>query len=112
VNKITARTDSWLVKNLSFAGRLQVLSSVLLSIQVFWAKVFILPKRIIRLIERNSIDCFEMAEILRHMLRWLGTRFLFLNKKGVLASRILKFGIRLPCLIIYETYFLKLAPCG
>jgi hypothetical protein len=53
VNKITTRIDSWLVKNLSFAGRLQLLSSVLLSLQVFWAKVFILPKRVIRLIEQK-----------------------------------------------------------
>jgi len=53
VNKITTRNDSWLVKNLSFAGRLQLLSSVLLSLQVFWVKVFILPKRVIRLIEKK-----------------------------------------------------------
>jgi len=53
VNRITARIDSWLVKNLSFAGRLQLLSSVLLSMQVFWAKVFIMPKRVIHLIEQK-----------------------------------------------------------
>jgi hypothetical protein len=53
-----------------------------------------------------------MAKILRHMLSWLGGRFVFLNKNGVLESRILKFGIRLPCLIIYGTYSLKLVLCG
>jgi hypothetical protein len=53
VNRITARIDSWLVKNLSFAGQLQLPSSVLLSMQVFWAKVFILPKRVIHLIEQK-----------------------------------------------------------
>jgi len=53
VNKIIERLDSWLVKNLSFAGRLQLLSSVLLSMQVFWAKIFILPKRVIYLIEQK-----------------------------------------------------------
>jgi hypothetical protein len=53
VSKITARIDSWLAQNLSFAGRLQLLSSVLLSLQVYWAKVFILPKNIISLLERK-----------------------------------------------------------
>lgn len=50
VSKITARIDSWLSRNLSFAGRLQLMSSVLLSLQVYWAKVFILLKKIIRLL--------------------------------------------------------------
>jgi len=51
VARITSRIDSWLVRNLSFADRLQLLSSILLSLQVFWAKVFILPKKIIKLFE-------------------------------------------------------------
>jgi len=49
---ITTRIESWLVRNLSFAGRLQLLSSVLLSLQVYW-KVFILPNKIIKLIEQK-----------------------------------------------------------
>lgn len=52
VSKITARIDSWLSRNLSFAGRLQLLSSVL-GLQVYWAKVFILPKKIIHLLEQK-----------------------------------------------------------
>jgi hypothetical protein len=43
VAKIIAQIDSWLVQKLSFAGRLKLLSCVLISLQVFWAKVFILP---------------------------------------------------------------------
>jgi len=53
VNKITTRVDSWLVKKLTFAGPLQLISSVLLSMQVFWANFFILPKKVIRLIEQK-----------------------------------------------------------
>jgi hypothetical protein len=53
VDKISSRVDSWLVKHLSFAGRLQLISSVLFSLQVFWARVFILPKKIIRLLEQK-----------------------------------------------------------
>jgi hypothetical protein len=32
VSKVAARIDSWLARSLSFAGRLQLLSSVLLSL--------------------------------------------------------------------------------
>jgi len=53
VNKITTRIDSWFAKNLSFAVRIQLLSYVLLSMHVFWAKVFILLKRVIHLIEQK-----------------------------------------------------------
>lgn len=51
--EISARIGSWLVKKLSFVGRLQLLSSVLLSLQIFWAKVYILPKKVIRLLEQK-----------------------------------------------------------
>jgi hypothetical protein len=51
--KISAMIDSWLVKKFSFVGRLQLLSSVLRSLQIFWAKVFILPMKVIRLLEQK-----------------------------------------------------------
>jgi hypothetical protein len=53
VAKVAGRIDPWLVKNLSFAGRLQLVSSVLFSLQVFWARVFILPKNVILLLEQK-----------------------------------------------------------
>jgi hypothetical protein len=53
VNKITTRINSWLVKNLSFAGRLQLISSILCSFHVFWSRVFILPKKLVKLIEQK-----------------------------------------------------------
>jgi hypothetical protein len=53
VSKIAGRIDSWLARNMSFAGRLQLVSSVLLSMQVYWAKVFILPKRVIFLLQQK-----------------------------------------------------------
>jgi hypothetical protein len=53
ITKITARIDSWLVRHLSFAGRLQLISSMLASLQVFWARVFILPNKVIQLIEQK-----------------------------------------------------------
>jgi hypothetical protein len=51
LSKISGRIDSWLSKNLSYASKLQLLSSILYSLQVYWMDIFILPKRIIRVIE-------------------------------------------------------------
>lgn len=51
VAKFTSRIDSWCSKHLSFAGRLQLISSVLFSLKVFWSNIFILPKVVIRLLE-------------------------------------------------------------
>jgi hypothetical protein len=47
ISKISSRIDSRLVRKLSSAGRLQLLSYVLVSLQMFWARVFILPKKVI-----------------------------------------------------------------
>lgn len=48
--------DSWLTKNLSFVGRLQLISSVLYSILVYLNSInFILPKKVIHAIEQKFI---------------------------------------------------------
>lgn len=52
VNAIIARIQSWTHRFLSFAGRLQLVKSVLHSIQVFWASVFFLPCSVIDRIEQ------------------------------------------------------------
>jgi hypothetical protein len=43
----------WCSKHLSFAGRLQLISSVLFSLQVFWSSILILPKVVINLLEQK-----------------------------------------------------------
>jgi hypothetical protein len=53
VAKISAWMDSWLVKNLTFVGRLQLINSVLSSFQVYWSRIFILPKKVILLLEQK-----------------------------------------------------------
>ncbi|GKC30569.1 hypothetical protein Tco_1037863 [Tanacetum coccineum] len=46
VDKVKKRLQDWKNKSLSFAGRLQLLKSVIGSIQVYWSFVFILPKSV------------------------------------------------------------------
>jgi hypothetical protein len=53
MDRITRRIDSWLSRNLSHAGRLQLLSFVLYGLQVYWTGIFILPKKIIKDIEQK-----------------------------------------------------------
>ena len=53
LNRTSGHIDSWLSKNLSYADRLQLLSSALYSLQVYWMGIFILPKKIIKAIEQK-----------------------------------------------------------
>ncbi|GJW24413.1 RNA-directed DNA polymerase, eukaryota, reverse transcriptase zinc-binding domain protein, partial [Tanacetum coccineum] len=56
IDKVKKRVFDWKNKVLSFAGRLQLVQSVLSSMQVFWSSVFILPKTIAYDIERIMRD--------------------------------------------------------
>ncbi|XP_070003400.1 uncharacterized protein LOC142165733 [Nicotiana tabacum] len=50
VERIVDRIRSWTSKFLSYAGRLQLIKSVLFEIQTYWAQVFFIPKKVIKLI--------------------------------------------------------------
>nr|GEZ75199.1 RNA-directed DNA polymerase, eukaryota, reverse transcriptase zinc-binding domain protein [Tanacetum cinerariifolium] len=52
LDKIKKRLFNWKNKSLSFAGRLQLIKSVVSSIQVYWASTFILPKAVNAEIEK------------------------------------------------------------
>lgn len=47
------RTDSWAAKSLSYAGRLQLIQSVIFSLQGYWSRMFILPKKVIKAVEQK-----------------------------------------------------------
>lgn len=51
VDKVTARIQCWSAKSLSYAGRIQLIRSVIFGMQSFWAQIFIMPKKIIKEIE-------------------------------------------------------------
>ncbi|GJW21869.1 RNA-directed DNA polymerase, eukaryota, reverse transcriptase zinc-binding domain protein [Tanacetum coccineum] len=52
IDKVKTRVHDWKNKSLSYAGRAQLIASVLASIQVYWDSVFKLPKAVIKDIER------------------------------------------------------------
>ncbi|KAK1421732.1 hypothetical protein QVD17_24305 [Tagetes erecta] len=53
VEKMERRIENWKNRMLSFAGRLQLIGSVLSSLYIYWASVFILPKRVIADLENK-----------------------------------------------------------
>lgn len=69
---ITARVLSWTQHFLSFAGRLQLIRSILHAIQAYWASIFTIPVAV--------LDCIE--QVLRQFL-WKGPS---LGRGGVKVS--------------------------
>ncbi|GKA82392.1 RNA-directed DNA polymerase, eukaryota, reverse transcriptase zinc-binding domain protein [Tanacetum coccineum] len=55
VDKVNQKLNDWKNKSLSYAGRAQLIASVLGSMQVYWGSVFLLPKTVVKDIEK----CFK-----------------------------------------------------
>lgn len=53
IEKITARIRTWTARQLSFSGRLQIIQSVLNSIQMYWSSILTLPKKVVKVIEQK-----------------------------------------------------------
>lgn len=51
--RILKRIRSWSVKHLSYAGRVQLINSVLFSMASYWCIHFILPKKVIKLVQQK-----------------------------------------------------------
>nr|XP_043619804.1 uncharacterized protein LOC122591610 [Erigeron canadensis] len=80
IERVQLRIQNWKNRILSFAGRLQLLISVISSLHVYWSAAFILPVQVTQEIERlmrnflwNSGD--------QGRVRLLGKMFVFLKKR-------------------------------
>lgn len=51
LEKMLGRTNSWTSRYISYKGRLQLIKTVLFDIQIYWSRIFVLPKKIIKRIE-------------------------------------------------------------
>ncbi|XP_062093759.1 uncharacterized protein LOC133799776 [Humulus lupulus] len=56
LDKLNKNLNCWASKNLSFAGRAQLIHSVLLGIRNFWMSIFILPFKITAAIDKSCRD--------------------------------------------------------
>ncbi|GJQ94324.1 hypothetical protein Tco_0005463 [Tanacetum coccineum] len=102
VDRIRSRINDWKNKSLSAAGRLQLVRSVLGSMHVYWASVFILPSRILLDIEqlmRGFLWCHGEMKKGRAKVAWevvclpkneggLGVRRLDLFNKALMVPHI------------------------
>ncbi|KAL0295690.1 UNVERIFIED_CONTAM: hypothetical protein Sangu_3188900 [Sesamum angustifolium] len=53
IDKVEARLAGWNHQNLSYAGRLQLIKSVLGTLHMYWASAFILPKGVLKILEKK-----------------------------------------------------------
>lgn len=66
IDKIIGRTKSWANKYLSYAGRVQLVKSVLFSMQTYWSSIFILPKKVLKEVESILRAFFWTGADLKH----------------------------------------------
>ncbi|GJT83822.1 RNA-directed DNA polymerase, eukaryota, reverse transcriptase zinc-binding domain protein [Tanacetum coccineum] len=52
VERVKQKVNDWKNKALSYAGRLQLIASVLASMHIYWASVFLIPKTTVKEIEK------------------------------------------------------------
>ena len=51
IEKIMARITSWTARKLSYAGRAQLVQTVLFGVQAYWAQLFLIPAKVIKVID-------------------------------------------------------------
>nr|GEY62813.1 hypothetical protein [Tanacetum cinerariifolium] len=76
IDKARKRILDWKDKSLSFAGRLQLIKSVISSMQVYWASMFILPVSISIDIEKMMRDFLWNFRVFKReslWVRWVNT---------------------------------------
>ncbi|CAA7030815.1 unnamed protein product [Microthlaspi erraticum] len=74
-DKIKAKFNSWTVKGLTFAGRLQLISSVIYSLVNFWFSAFSLPKGCLKDIEKLCNKFLWAGDLTKHTsakISWKG----------------------------------------
>lgn len=52
VKNIVSRISCWATKLLSYAGRVQLIKSVLFGVQTYWSQIFVLPQKCLNLIQQ------------------------------------------------------------
>lgn len=56
IERIMARIKCWTTRFLTYAGRLQLIKSVIYSIHAYWGSIFLLPKMVINSVEQLCRD--------------------------------------------------------
>ncbi|GJT73883.1 auxin efflux carrier [Tanacetum coccineum] len=108
IEKVEGRINDWKNKSLSIAGRLQLIHSVIASLHVYWASMFVLPSRVLLDIEqsmRGFLWCQGKMRKGKSKVAWedvclpkneggLGVKRLDIFNKALMSSHIWKLLIR------------------
>ncbi|XP_019248656.1 PREDICTED: uncharacterized protein LOC109227921 [Nicotiana attenuata] len=73
IEKMVARISSWTAKKLSYAGRIQLVQSVLFGIQAYWSQLFLIPSKVLKTIEtyfRSYVWLGENVITRRSLVAW------------------------------------------
>ncbi|XP_056688135.1 uncharacterized protein [Spinacia oleracea] len=57
IEKTVTRIKGWSARLLSYAGRLQLIKSVLFGVQLYWCQIFVMPKKAMKEIQRLCRSC-------------------------------------------------------
>ncbi|GFP98893.1 line-1 retrotransposable element orf2 protein, partial [Phtheirospermum japonicum] len=79
IDKIASYINAWTASSLSYAGRAELIRSVLQGVECFWLSIFPLPAGVIDRITKLCRNSFGTPK----MLRLLGTKCAFPRPKGV-----------------------------
>ncbi|XP_062094250.1 uncharacterized protein LOC133800311 [Humulus lupulus] len=81
IQKIKLRLHTWASRHLSFAGRMQLIHSVLFGLRNYWLSIFVLPQRIIKEVEKlcrgflwgvnGNRSKIHMASWSKHDMLWV-----------------------------------------
>lgn len=58
IDKITKRLNNWSTRLFTYAGRVVLINSILFSLHVYWAVIFILPKTVTDRVQQLYKDFF------------------------------------------------------
>ena len=82
-----SRIYSWEGKKLSIAGRMLLLYLVLYNKKVYWSNIFILPKKVIKLI-KQQFSSFYGVEVITHEVSSLEFNILTKSEGGLGLKRV------------------------
>ena len=82
IDKITSRTKTWTNRDLTYAGRVQLIKNVLFSMQTSWSSLFILPNKVIKELNPYLGLSFGLAQTSKRLgLRFHGNICAALSKR-------------------------------
>ncbi|KAL2246341.1 UNVERIFIED_CONTAM: hypothetical protein Sindi_2902300 [Sesamum indicum] len=89
ISKIDALIKGWEGISLSYAGRVQIIKSVLSALSLYWAFAFILPKKVINEIEKSGYAKVAWKDVCRPMdERGLGFKDISTLNRALMSKKL------------------------